>query len=38
MTDSHDCHIPEWASLMDVSVPEGACEQRTLGFRQREDA
>jgi hypothetical protein len=23
-----ECHIPEWAELMDTSVPESACEQR----------
>ena len=38
MTESQDCHIPEWAALMGVSVPEEACEQRTLGSRRREDA
>ncbi|MFB6176879.1 MAG: hypothetical protein ABEI99_07010 [Halobaculum sp.] len=22
-----ECHIPEWAELLDTSVPDGVCEQ-----------
>ncbi len=38
MTDSERCHIPEWAALLDESVPEAACEQRQFEFRPREGA
>ncbi len=39
MTDTdEDCHILEWAELMDVSVPEAACEDRQHSFRPREPA
>ncbi len=38
MTEPQNCHIPEWAALMDVSVPESACEERTLGSRPRDEA
>jgi hypothetical protein len=27
MTRGSECHIPEWAELLDTPVPDGVCEQ-----------
>jgi hypothetical protein len=28
MARDTECHIPEWAALMDASVPESACDRQ----------
>jgi len=36
MSDTDPCRIPEWAALLDESVPEPARRERQLEFRPRE--
>ncbi|MEZ3144889.1 hypothetical protein [Halobaculum sp. MBLA0143] len=33
MTHNTECHIPEWAELMDASVPDAACDRQLRTFR-----
>jgi hypothetical protein len=33
MTRGDDCHIPEWAELLDSRVPDGVCDRETSGSR-----
>ncbi len=34
---TQECHIPEWAALMDSSVPERACEDRRLAGNRADE-
>lgn len=37
MARDSECHIPEWAALMDASVPESACDRDLRTFRETHD-
>ncbi len=36
MSDPARCHVPEWAALLDESVPESACDGPRFEFRPAE--